>query len=32
MIVGHSPRVHIKLTQERDEITPHGWAHPDEDR
>jgi hypothetical protein len=31
MIVGHSPRVHMKLTHER-EITPHGWAHPDEDR
>src|SRR3982074_2157107 len=30
-IAGHSPRVHMKLMQER-EITPHVWAHPDENR
>jgi hypothetical protein len=30
-IVEHSPRVHMKLMQAR-EITPHVWAHPDEDR
>jgi len=31
MIAGYSPRARMKLTQER-EITPHVWAHPDEDR
>ena len=30
-IAEHSPRVHMKLMQAR-EITPHVWAHPDEDR